>query len=92
MPCNFSLGACSSFDTIAVVVSTDFCYIKELVKLLEQHLIDANNLRNFGCDGGSLMEAIEYIIRNGGIVRDQDYTYTGEHGPAKPITVCNSPL
>jgi cathepsin F len=74
------------------VESANFRFTNELVKLSEQHLIDANNLSNFGCDGGSSIEVIDYIIGNGGILRDQDYLYTGVQGPAKPITVCNSPL
>nr|CAB3494907.1 unnamed protein product [Digitaria exilis] len=79
-------GSCWAFGVAALIEADHFIKNKELIKLSEQHLIDANNLRNFGCKGGSTSEALEYITRNGGIVNAESYPYKGAQGPVQSIT------
>ncbi|CAN6353978.1 unnamed protein product [Urochloa humidicola] len=79
-------GSCWSFSVAALIESAHFIKNKELMKLSEQHLIDANNLRNFGCLVGSSMEALDYIKRNGGIINAESYPYKEAQGPVQSIT------
>ena len=74
------------------VVLLNFIKNKELIKLSEQHLINANNLRNLGREHGSTSdsEALEYIKRNGGIINAEYYPYKEAQGHVQSITVHNS--
>ena len=49
----------------------------KLVSLSEQNLIDCSSINNT-CDGGSAIEAIEYIKTNGGVDTEESYRYKGE--------------
>lgn len=66
----------------------------ELISLSEQELIDCDRGKdNFGCDGGGAVWAFEFIVRNGGIVEDKDYPYTGNDTAAcKAIEVCKATI
>lgn len=68
----------------------NFVSSKELLKLSEQYLIDANNLRNYGCEGGSVAEDLRYI--SNGCLLEKGYTYDGVQGPTKRIMVLNTLL
>ena len=85
-----SLGSCWAFGVTGLIEAAHFIRNKELIKLSEQHLIDGNNLRNFGCKHGSCSEALDYIMRNGGIINAESYPYKEAQGPVRSITVHNS--
>jgi hypothetical protein len=70
-----------------LIEAANFFSTKKLLKLSEQHLIDANDLRNYGCDGGSIEEGLDYVVKNGGQLLEKDYPYVGVQCPAKCITV-----
>ncbi|AQK92748.1 Core-2/I-branching beta-16-N-acetylglucosaminyltransferase family protein [Zea mays] len=76
-------GSCWAFGVTGLIEAAHFIRNKELIKLSEQHLIDGNNLRNFGCKHGSCSEALDYIMRNGGIINAESYPYKEAQEPVR---------
>ncbi|MQL78207.1 hypothetical protein Taro_010648 [Colocasia esculenta] len=75
-------GCCWTFATIATVESLNYIVRGDLITLSEQQLLDCDD-QNFGCDGGFVCRAYEYIERNGGIDTDQNYPYVALNGTCK---------
>lgn len=50
-----------------------------LISLSEQELMDCDST-NYGCDGGYMDYAFEWVINNGGIDSEADYPYEGVDG------------
>lgn len=55
---------------------------KNLVSLSEQQLVDCDE-HNYGCKGGNLPEAFNYIIQNRGISLGTDYPYQEKKGSCR---------
>ncbi|KAJ4703659.1 Cysteine proteinase RD21a [Melia azedarach] len=72
-------GSCWSFSTTGAIEGINALVTGELVSLSEQELIDCDST-NYGCDGGYMDYAFEWIINNGGIDTESDYPYTGVDG------------
>lgn len=52
-----------------------------MVDLSEQELIDCDHLVGAdGCDGGNMINAYQWVLRNGGIATERDYSYKGMDG------------
>jgi C1A family cysteine protease len=72
-------GSCWSFSSAAAIEAHWFKKTGELVKLSEQQLIDCNRDDegdgNFGCDGGNMAVAFEFIKGFGGVALGSDYPY-----------------
>eukprot|EP00123_Amoebidium_parasiticum_P015299 comp22882_c0_seq1/m.36152 comp22882_c0_seq1/g.36152 ORF comp22882_c0_seq1/g.36152 comp22882_c0_seq1/m.36152 type:complete len:557 (-) comp22882_c0_seq1:489-2159(-) len=74
-------GSCWAFGVAQVVESAWFQKKGALLVLSEQQLIDcAWDEGPQGCDGGSPVAAMTYIKKAGGLMRENEYKYTGENG------------
>ncbi|XP_076939635.1 cysteine proteinase COT44-like [Bidens hawaiensis] len=79
-----SCGCCWAFSAIGSVEALHQIVTGDLITLSEQELVDCDTLYNFGCNGGQMNLAFEFIIKNDGIDSDKDYPYIGMDG------ICNN--
>jgi len=71
-------GGCWAFSTTGVMEGDWFIKYGELISLSEQELIDCN-LKNYGCEGGAMPYAYEYV-GNHGLTTENNYPYTAANG------------
>uniref|UniRef100_A0A2N9HXD7 Uncharacterized protein n=1 Tax=Fagus sylvatica TaxID=28930 RepID=A0A2N9HXD7_FAGSY len=72
-------GSCWSFSVTGATEGINAIVTGDLISLSEQELVDCDTT-NYGCDGGYMDYAFEWIISNGGIDTEADYPYTGVDG------------
>lgn len=67
-------GSCWAFSAVAGLESAYALRTGKLVSLSEQQVVDCSKNGNYGCDGGDLPPAFDYV-KSKGIMRESDYPY-----------------
>ncbi|KAI3918826.1 hypothetical protein MKX01_042146 [Papaver californicum] len=72
-------GSSWAFSSTGAMEGINAIVTGELVCISEQELVDCDTSCE-GCNGGSMDDAFEFVINNGGIDTESDYPYTAKDG------------
>lgn len=72
-------GSCWTFSTTGALEGAYAIRYLDLVSFSEQQLVDCDNFKNggrdFGCNGGVMDNAFDWISKKGGLCTESDYPY-----------------
>uniref|UniRef100_A0ACD5UGX9 Uncharacterized protein n=1 Tax=Avena sativa TaxID=4498 RepID=A0ACD5UGX9_AVESA len=78
-------GCCWAFATVATVESLNKIKGGQLLDLSEQELLDCNRVGQYGCKGGYIEKALNWIKAKGGVVTEATYPYQERQGQCKNV-------
>ncbi|XP_028794999.1 ervatamin-B-like [Neltuma alba] len=81
-------GSCWAFGSIRAIELIQAIETGELISLSEQEPVDCDSVSH-GCLGGSPKSAFEWVIRNGGINKEEEYPYVALDDSCKANTCCS---
>lgn len=84
-------GSCYAFSAVGALEGAHFLATGELVSLSEQQVVDCDaecdptyyDVCDSGCQGGLMNNAINYMMKAGGLVKEEEYPYKGVDGTCK---------
>lgn len=68
------VGSCWAFSAIGAIEGATQIKKGKLISLSEQQLVDCDK-KDFGCRGGFMDNAFQYIMANGGLTTESNYPY-----------------
>lgn len=69
-----SCGSCWAFSTTGALESMILIHHKKKIELSEQELVSCSD-KNYGCNGGWMHKALDYVKEKKGLFSDADYPY-----------------
>ena len=72
-------GSCWAFSAIGSIEGAHAKATGELISLSEQQLVDCEKV-DHGCNGGSMVNGLKYVIEAGGADTEKSYPYTAKDG------------
>jgi len=80
-------GSCWAFSATGAIECEYAIAHGELNSLSEQQLVDCSGSEgNLGCDGGEMVAAFDYVVKEGGLCTETEYPYTASDGTCKSTT------
>jgi len=76
------LGCCWAFSAVGSLEGAYKIATGNLMEFSEQELLDCTT-NNYGCNGGFMTNAFDFIIENGGISIESDYEYQGQQSTCR---------